>query len=44
MTEVEKKAIQKIQSVTGLAGGAYAVIRDGSIRKECFGYADLETH
>ena len=43
MTEAEQNAIREIQHVTGLAGGAYAVIEGGSTRTECFGYADMET-
>ena len=43
MTEAEQNAIREIQDVTGLAGGAYAVIEGGSTRTECFGYADMET-
>ena len=42
MTETERNAIRQIQSVTGLTGGAYAVIDGETLRTECFGYADPE--
>ena len=44
MTEAEQNAIREIQHVTGLAGGAYAVIEGGSTRTECFGYADTVSY
>ncbi len=42
MTETEKDAVARLQAATGLTGGAFAVIRGGQARAECFGFADRE--
>lgn len=43
MTETERKIVSRLQIVTGLVGGAFAVVHDNWIRSECFGWADKET-
>ena len=43
MTQWETEAVRALQAATGLVGGAFAVIRRGVLRTECFGLADRET-
>ncbi len=42
MTQTEKQAVAAVREATGLVGGAFAIIRGGQTRMECFGYADRE--
>lgn len=42
MTETERNVISRLQAVTGLVGGCYAVVTPDGTRSEFFGWADRE--